>query len=119
MDFIQKPLTKDNLIIRTKSALNLIDSYRAIEKQKLEIEKRNHKIIRQHESVLQQKEIINRKDKEMTADLRYAKRIQDAILPKKNLFNEIFPQHFILSIPKQIVSGDFYWFEKRENKAII
>lgn len=119
MDFIQKPLVKDNLIIRTRSALNLVDSYRAIERQKLEIEKRNHKIIRQHESVLHQKEIINRKDREITADLTYAKRIQDAILPKKDLFREIFPQHFILSIPKNIVSGDFYWIEKKDNKAVI
>ncbi|MBS3771244.1 MAG: SpoIIE family protein phosphatase [Bacteroidales bacterium] len=118
-DFIQKPLTRNNLIIRTRSALNLVDSYRAIEKQKLEIEKRNHKIIRQHESVLRQKEIINRKDKEITADLKYAKRIQDAILPKQSLFSEIFPQHFILNIPKHFVSGDFYWVEKKENKAII
>ena len=118
-DFIRKPLEKNSLIIRTKTAINLVDSYRAIEKQKLEIEKRNHKIIRQHESVLEQQEIINKKDKEITADLRYAKRIQDAILPKKSLFNEIFPQHFILNIPKHIVSGDFYWIEKKENKAII
>ncbi|MFP4620656.1 MAG: SpoIIE family protein phosphatase [Bacteroidales bacterium] len=119
MDLIQKPLVKDSLIIRTKSALNLVDYYRAIEKQKLEIEKRNHKIIKQHEAVLRQKEIINRKDKEITADLKYAKRIQDAILPKQSLFSEIFPRHFILSIPKHIVSGDFYWIDKKDDKAVI
>lgn len=119
IDFIEKPFSEESLIIRIKSALNLLDSYRAIEKQKIEIEKRNHKIKKQHEDVLRQKEIISKKNEEITADLRYSQRIQEAILPSEENIREILPQHFIVNIPKNIVSGDFYWLERTNNKVIV
>jgi serine phosphatase RsbU (regulator of sigma subunit) len=119
IDFIEKPFNEESLIIRIKSALNLLDSYRAIERQKIEIEKRNHKIKKQHEDVLKQKDIISKKNEEITADLRYSQRIQEAILPNDEFIREILPQHFIVNIPKNIVSGDFYWLEKTNNKVIL
>jgi serine phosphatase RsbU (regulator of sigma subunit) len=119
IDFIEKPFNEESLIIRIKSALNLLDSYRAIERQKIEIEKRNHKIKKQHEDVLKQKDIISKKNEEITADLRYSQRIQEAILPRDEFIREILPQHFIVNIPKNIVSGDFYWLEKTNNKVIL
>ena len=119
IDFIEKPFNEESLIIRIKSALNLLDSYRAIERQKIEIEKRNHKIKKQHEDVLKQKDIISKKNEEITADLRYSQRIQEAILPGDEFIREILPQHFIVNIPKNIVSGDFYWLEKTNNKVIL
>lgn len=57
-------------------------------------------------------EIIEEKNKEITDSINYAKRLQDAILPPKNLINEFLPQNFILYKPKDIVAGDFYWMEK-------
>jgi serine phosphatase RsbU (regulator of sigma subunit) len=119
IDFIEKPFKEESLIVRVKSALNLVKSYRAIEKQKIEIEKRNHKIKHQHENVLKQKNIISQKNEEITADLRYSKRIQNAILPSDKFINEVLSQYFIVNIPKNIVSGDFYWLEKSNNKLII
>ena len=119
IDFIEKPFNEESLIIRIKTALNLLDSYRAIEKQKIEIEKRNHKIKKQHEDVLRQKDIISKKNEEITADLRYSQRIQEAILPGEDFIREILPQHFIVNIPKNIVSGDFYWLERTNNKVIL
>lgn len=119
IDFIEKPFTEESLIVRIKSALNLLDSYRAIEKQKIEIEKRNYKIKKQHEDVLRQKDIISRKNEEITADLRYSQKIQEAILPSNSFIDEILQQYFIVNIPKNIVSGDFYWVEKNGNKVII
>ncbi len=119
IDFIEKPFKEENLIVRVKSTLNLVKSYRAIEKQKIEIEKRNHKIKQQHEAVLKQKNIISQKNEEITADLRYSKRIQNAILPSDRYINEVLSQYFIVNIPKNIVSGDFYWLEKINNKIII
>lgn len=43
----------------------------------------------------------------------------EAILPKDEFIREVLPQHLILNIPENIVSGDFYWLEKNDNKAII
>ncbi len=119
MDFIEKPFNEESLIIRIQSGLNLLDSYRAIERQKIEIEKRNYKIKKQHEDVLKQKDIISRKDEEITADLGFSKRIQTAILPGDEFIREILSQHFIVNIPKNIVSGDFYWLKKTNNKVIV
>ncbi len=49
-------------------------------------------------------------NEEITESIRYAKQIQEAILPsKKRLFN-VFPESFVFYRPKDIVSGDFYWF---------
>jgi CheY-like chemotaxis protein len=119
IDFIEKPFKKESLLVRVRSVLNLVESYRAIERQKIEIEKRNLRIKQQHEDVLHQKDIISQKNEEITADLRYSKRIQDAMLPKDDEIRKVFPQHFIVNIPKNIVSGDFYWLDYRDDKVAI
>ncbi len=73
--------------------------------------KRENKILedrvanRTAEVVSKSKE-LEQKNKDITASIRYAKRIQNAILPPEKLFSE----SFILYKPKDIVSGDFYWF---------
>ena len=49
------------------------------------------------------------KNKEITDSIRYAKHIQEAILPSAAKFESTFPESFVLYLPKDIVSGDFYW----------
>jgi len=83
------------------------------------VEKRNHHIKRQHEAVLRQRNIIAEKNNEIEADLHYAKRIQEAILPDDATIREALTQFFILNLPKNIVSGDFYWIEKNSEQVII
>ncbi len=65
--------------------------------------------------VVAQKEELAQKNKDITDSIRYAKRIQFAILPPKSPF----PNTFILFKPKDIVSGDFYWFTEMEGKEFI
>lgn len=50
------------------------------------------------------------KNRDVTASIEYAKRIQDAILPDKTALFKVLPNSFILYKPKDIVSGDFYWY---------
>lgn len=69
--------------------------------------------------VIAQKEEIEKKNKDITDSIRYAKRIQDALLPELKKLNEILPQSFIFFQPRDIVSGDFYWYEKYGDKLII
>lgn len=64
-------------------------------------------------AINQQKEIIEEKNREIVDSIQYAKRIQDAILPDNTILNEHFSESFILFKPKDIVSGDFYWVEKK------
>jgi len=66
-----------------------------------------------------QKKVIEHKNKEITDSIHYAQRIQNAVLPRRNILDELFPQNFILFKPRDIVSGDFYWFEKLGDYFII
>lgn len=68
--------------------------------------------------VVRQKEEIEVKNKHITDSIRYAKRIQEAILPPENYVKSLLPDSFILYKPKDIVSGDFYWMTKKLNKVI-
>lgn len=72
-------------------------------------------IARQKSEVEQQKQIIEHKNKEIIDSINYASRIQKAILPKQDEFVSVFSSAFVLFKPKDIVSGDFYWFTKKEN----
>jgi len=62
---------------------------------------------------------IERKNKEITSSIEYAKRIQLALLPPGDYLNNIIPERFILFMPKDIVSGDFYWINAKDNQIII
>ncbi|GAB4337793.1 MAG: hypothetical protein OHK0038_16280 [Flammeovirgaceae bacterium] len=62
-----------------------------------------------------QKKVIQQKNHDLTASINYAKRIQDAMLPTKEEIKKYFQDFFILFKPRDIVSGDFYWFYANEN----
>lgn len=47
--------------------------------------------------------------------IEYAKRIQESILPDEKFIRKSFPHGFVLFLPRDIVSGDFYWYYKRDN----
>ncbi len=66
----------------------------------------------------QQNLVIEEKNMDITNSIKYAKRIQESILPPDNLLQEYLKDVFVLYRPKDIVSGDFYWIEKVENKII-
>jgi serine phosphatase RsbU (regulator of sigma subunit)/HAMP domain-containing protein len=78
------------------------------------------KVIERTEEVVRQKEEIQHKNQELeilykqvTDSIHYAKRIQEAILPPPALFKDLLPNSFVLYKPKDIVSGDFYWLDKK------
>lgn len=51
--------------------------------------------------------------------INYAKKIQDAILPLEEEIKKALPQSFVLFKPRDVVSGDFYWFNKKDDKIFI
>ncbi len=59
------------------------------------------------------------KNRDITASIEYAKRIQEAILPSQQMIFSKLKNAFILYQPKDIVSGDFYWFGEKNNYKII
>ena len=62
-----------------------------------------------------QNSLIENQKKEITDSINYAQRIQTAILPDKDEFFSVFPKSFILYLPKDIVSGDFYYFRRQKS----
>ena len=62
---------------------------------------------------------IEKKNKDITGSIRYAKRIQEAILPYDDSIYQGLPDSFILYKPRDVVSGDFYWFAEKEEVKII
>lgn len=80
--------------------------------QNIEIEKQRVEITLQHEQ-------LEESHKEIKDSITYAKRIQNAILPKQEIIQKYLPHSFVLYEPKDIVAGDFYWFQQHENKIYI
>ena len=66
-----------------------------------------------------QNAIIEDKNKNITDSINYAKRLQNAILPPTEYVNSILNDYFILYIPKDIVSGDFYWVSEHDNEIVV
>ncbi|MDP2386419.1 MAG: tetratricopeptide repeat protein [Bacteroidota bacterium] len=62
-----------------------------------------------------QKHLVDEKQKEIIDSITYAKRIQQAILPAVGLMKKSLPHSFILYKPKDIVAGDFFWFESLDS----
>lgn len=69
--------------------------------------------------VVQQKEELEQKNKDITDSIVYAKNIQNAMLPPLHKLNQFFEHSFIYLKPRDIVSGDFYWVERFGNKVVI
>ncbi|HLP13680.1 MAG TPA: tetratricopeptide repeat protein [Flavobacteriales bacterium] len=60
-----------------------------------------------------QKIYIEQRNLEVMDSIKYASRIQNAILPPAEQMKKLMPEHFVLYLPKDIVSGDFYWIEEK------
>ncbi|MDQ3048177.1 MAG: SpoIIE family protein phosphatase [Bacteroidota bacterium] len=76
-----------------------------IRKQKILLEKSNKELESKNEDIL--------------SSIHYAKRIQQAILPTDDHVQRGIPLSFILYKPRDIVSGDFYWFNETDNDSYI
>lgn len=69
--------------------------------------------------VVEQKELIEEKQKEILDSINYAQRIQSAMLASDHLFTKNLRHYFVLFRPKDIVSGDFYWASPVENGKFV
>lgn len=65
-----------------------------------------------------QKIEVETKNAEITDSINYARKIQNAILPSTYAIKKLLPDSFIFYKPKDIVSGDFFWIEEKENTIL-
>ncbi|RLA17369.1 MAG: hypothetical protein DRQ62_15040, partial [Gammaproteobacteria bacterium] len=79
----------------------------------------NERLLNKNEEIQQSKKIIEKNNQNITKSIQYAKKIQDAILPLNETIAEMLNDFFIVFKPKQIVSGDFYWLNKTEDRIFV
>lgn len=85
-----------------------------------ENEKLQTKVNRElEEKVLERTLEIEKQKKNITDSIEYAKRIQMAMMPDHQLLSNIFDESFILLKPRDVVSGDFYWFSQSEEYVFL
>lgn len=63
--------------------------------------------------------LLEEQNKSILDSIKYAKHIQEAILPPVELINSVLTEHFVIYKPKDIVSGDFYWVEEKNGKTYL
>jgi serine phosphatase RsbU (regulator of sigma subunit)/HAMP domain-containing protein len=107
-----KPLSKDDSLGHAllKMRDDLAENERSLERKVME---RTEEVVRQKSEIENKNEELEILYKQVTDSIHYAKRIQEAILPPSALIDQILPNSFVLFKPKDIVSGDFYWIEKK------
>ncbi len=69
--------------------------------------------------IAEQNSVLENQKKEITDSITYAKRIQLSILPDAAEFVKCLPQSFVLYMPKDIVSGDFYFLKKKDKEILV
>ena len=90
-----------------------------VEERTLEINRQKEELKLQSDLLLINNNELLRKNQLITDSITYAKRIQDAILPSIEILKRHIPESFILFKPKDIVSGDFYWFSEQNDNLYI
>jgi len=91
---------------------------RIVEERTKEIQIQKEEIEAKNETLSEANEEISQKNKSITASINYAKRIQEAMLPVKENISKHLTDNFLLFKPRDIVSGDFYWYAKKDNKIV-
>jgi serine phosphatase RsbU (regulator of sigma subunit)/CHASE3 domain sensor protein len=94
---------------------DLAENERILEQKVIE---RTEEVVRQKEEIEKQRQKLEELYKDVTDSIRYAKRLQDSILPPDAAIRKMLPESFVLFKPKDIVSGDFYWFFERNDKIL-
>lgn len=83
------------------------------------IKKQNQTLTQQKVEIQAQKDEIVEKNTQITESIFYARRLQTSILIPESIIQNDLPNLFIYYSPRDIVSGDFYWFTKFDKKYIL
>ncbi len=109
--FAYRQKIKANNLIKLQN-FEILEKNEELQQQKEEIEA-------QRDEITAQNTIVSEQNKHITESITYASKIQRAALPKKAVFEKYLSDYFIFFKPRDIVSGDFYWAEKIDNKLIV
>jgi tetratricopeptide (TPR) repeat protein len=74
---------------------------------------KNREVEAQNALIHQQKTEVERRNAEILESIAYARKLQEAVLPPPKVVKDFFSDSFLLYLPRDIVSGDFYWMESK------
>lgn len=116
-DYPYTPLSDEDVLghALVKMRYELAENERILEQK---VKERTAEVVRQKEEIERQSEKLEELYKDVTDSIRYAKRLQDSILPQNTFIERLLPDSFVLFKPKDIVSGDFYWVSETEDKVL-
>jgi len=126
--YIAKPWDESDLNLTVNEAIRSFFQEKKLEEQKIALEdavqqlkeyneKLEDKVQERTLEVTKQKEELEEKNKEITSSLSYASTIQQAVLPPLDSVQKFLPDSFFFYRPRDIVSGDFYWFTEINSKT--
>lgn len=111
-----------DITLRKRAEEALIKSLRELDFANRELQDLNvnleEKVQERTSELIKEKEVVEHQHKEIKESINYAKRIQASILPPMQKVKENLEDSFIFYEPKDIVSGDFYWFENSSPKSL-
>lgn len=109
-----QPLSQDDELapdfIKTRDAL--AENERITE---MKIAQRTRELEEKNKQINEQSKRVISLYQDLKDSIEYAKRLQDSILPTNERMKQLFPDSYVYYQPKDIVSGDFYWVEERED----
>ena len=105
IDFLAKPPDPDLLKAKLKLCIN--------------ISKKTKQTRRIHSSVIRERDSIKEHSADVQSSLKYARNIQQAMLPKEDFINAFFSESFVLYQPKESIGGDFYAIREKDDAIIL
>ena len=93
----------------------ILEKNEELQQQQEEILAQRDEIEQKNRILLHSQNLIEAKNERIISSIEYAQTIQQAILPNEEQLKQYFPDHMIIFLPKDIVSGDFYWFSSIDN----
>ena len=116
-NYSYQPLSEEDMLGQAllKMKDELAETERILEQK---VKERTEEVVKQKDEIDSQRSKLEELYTDVTASIRYAKRLQDSILPPEKIIKKYFPSSFVLFKPKDIVSGDFYWIGKAKNEVM-
>lgn len=111
-------IVNENIKFKTRELQKKFDISES-QKEKEIFRLKNIDLVNANDEISRQKIELEEKNRSITDSIFYAGRLQKAILPPENLLNKYFTEAFIFFQPKDIVSGDFYWFSGKNERFIL
>ncbi len=109
-------LNTEGKIYRYLSIRNVITERKKLEQQ---VRRDSKSLERKNKVILANQILLEEKNKAISDSINYASRIQKAMLPDTAEYQLFMPEHFVFYKPRDVISGDFYWFSKKEDHIVI